>query len=103
MADGFFEHSLPLEVMWADIDYMSDYKDFTVDQKNFGDLGEYMMGLRKSNNIKFVPIVEAGIAERLPTILPNGTIESYHSYTEGIEADIFIDSGALNQYLHQIK
>lgn len=83
--------------MWADIDYMSDYKDFTVDQENFGDLGEYMMGLRKSNNIKFIPIVEAGIAERLPIT------ESYPSYTDGIAADVFVDSGALNQYLHQIK
>jgi len=83
--------------MWADIDYMKDYKDFTVDQENFGDLGEYMMGIKKSNNIKFIPIVEAGIAERLPSI------ESYPSYTDGIKEDVFIDSGALNQYLHQIK
>lgn len=42
VADGFFDNDLPLESMWADIDYMQDYKDFTVDQKNFGDLGTYL-------------------------------------------------------------
>jgi alpha-glucosidase (family GH31 glycosyl hydrolase) len=41
---------------------MSDYKDFTVDQQNFGDLGEYLKGLKTSNKIKFIPIIDAGIA-----------------------------------------
>ena len=48
--------------MWADIDYMQDYKDFTVDQTNFGDLGAYLQEIKKNNSIKFIPIVDAGIA-----------------------------------------
>jgi len=50
--------------MWADIDYMQTYFDFTVDQKDFGDLGTYLADLKKSNKIKFIPIIDAGIAER---------------------------------------
>lgn len=62
VVDTYLENHLPLESMWADIDYMSDYKDFTVDQKNFGDLGTYMASIKHDKQIKFVPIIDAGIA-----------------------------------------
>jgi len=57
---------------------MSDYKDFTVDQQNFGDLGEYLKGLKTSNKIKFIPIIDAGIAQR------NENVEEYSAYNEGV-------------------
>ena len=49
VVDTYLENHLPLESMWADIDYMSDYKDFTVDQKDFGDLGTYMASIKHDN------------------------------------------------------
>jgi alpha-glucosidase len=83
--------------MWADIDYMQDYKDFTVDQTNFGDLGTYMHDLKVSNKVKFVPIIDAGVAERL------ASIDDYPAYTSGVDQDIFIKSGASNFYNHQVR
>jgi len=41
---------------------MQDYKDFTVNQQDFGDLGTYLNDLKTSNKVKFIPIVDAGIA-----------------------------------------
>lgn len=92
VSNGYLKNNLPLEVMWADIDYMSDDKDFTVDQKNFKGLGVYLTELKDSHNIKFVPIVDAGIAQRTPSV------DNYTSYNDGVEQDVFIYSGAPNKY-----
>ena len=90
VSDGYLDHNLPLEVMWADIDYMADYKDFTVDQNNFGDLGGYLQDIKAQNNIKFIPIVDPGIAQISPDV------EDYSSYSTGLSMDVFIGSGAPN-------
>ena len=83
--------------MWADIDYMQDYKDFTVDQTNFGDLGAYLQEIKKNNSIKFIPIVDAGIAQRVPDV------DNYTVYNEGVNQDVFIYSGATNNYNYKVK
>ena len=85
---GFRDRHLPLEAQWADIDYMQDYKDFTVDEQNFGGLGAWVDGIQKNFSMKFVPIVDAGIAQRLESI------DNYTSYTEGVTQDVFIKAGA---------
>jgi|TARA_B110000285_G_scaffold233096_1_gene305870 alpha-glucosidase (family GH31 glycosyl hydrolase) len=76
---------------------MSDYKDFTVDQQNFGDLGEYLKDLKTTNKIKFIPIIDAGIAQR------NEKVEEYSAYDTGVEMDVFIKSGASNFYNYQVR
>jgi alpha-glucosidase (family GH31 glycosyl hydrolase) len=75
---------------------MSDYKDFTVDQTNFGDLGTYLKGIKESKDIKFIPIVSAGIAQRTPSV------DNYTVYNDGVDQGVFIDSGAPNKYNHQV-
>lgn len=75
---------------------MQDFKDFTVDQKDFGDLGQYMQGLNATNNVKFIPIIDAGIAQRLPEV------DNYTVYNEGKKENVFIKSGALNKYDYQL-
>lgn len=94
VAQGYFDHNLPLECLWVDIDYMQDYKDFTVDQTNFAGLGTYIDGIKKSNNVKFIPIIDAGVAERLPSI------DDYQAYADGVDKDVFIKSGASNYYIY---
>lgn len=39
---GFRSRYLPLETQWSDIDYMQDYKDFTVDNTSYADLGTFV-------------------------------------------------------------
>ena len=97
VADGFFEHNLPLECLWTDIDYMQDYKDFEVDQKNFGDLGAYLKDLKTTNHIKYIPVVDSGVAQRLPVV------DQYSPYNDGVDKDVFIKSGVSNWYNEKLR
>ena len=54
---------LPLDVMWADIDYMDDYKLFTISPQSYADLPEKVKQI-KADGRYFVPIMDAGVAVR---------------------------------------
>lgn len=52
-----FDHeNIPLDGLWAEYDYMEEYKEFTVDGKRFGGLGEFVKKLHESK-IQWIPIV----------------------------------------------
>jgi maltase-glucoamylase len=55
---------IPLDVMWNDIDYLSNYEDFTVDQKRYKDLGDFVTTTLHADNQHYIPIVDAAIAHR---------------------------------------
>ena len=57
------KNSLPLDSVCMDIDYMEDYKDFTVDEKKFPNFSDYVKKIRK-NGIRLVPIIDAGIKKQ---------------------------------------
>ena len=64
---------------------MDQYRDFTVDFANFGNLTNYTVNyLQKNNTLKFVPIVDAGIAYKLD--------DSYRTFTEGKDKNVFLMS-----------
>ena len=50
--------------MWMDIDYMLDYKDFTVDSSryNYPLLNAFLDSLHEKGQ-RFIPITDAGIAD----------------------------------------
>jgi hypothetical protein len=50
--------------MWADIDYMDDYKIFTISDSRYGNLTNYVREIREHNKT-FVPIMDAGVAYRM--------------------------------------
>jgi len=58
----FREHELPLDAMWTDIDYMEQYQDFTVSTTDFKDLPAAVADWKEQYNIKYVPILDGGIA-----------------------------------------
>lgn len=62
VVDGFISNKLPLETQWSDIDYMDSYKDFTVDPVNFAGLGEFVNKIQTNYSMKYIPIVDAGVA-----------------------------------------
>ncbi|CAF0867380.1 unnamed protein product [Adineta ricciae] len=71
---------IPLDVQYADIDYMDAEKDFTIDPKNFVGLKEY-----------FAQLNSEGV--RTIVILDPGTIDDQQHYAptiEGIAQDVFI-------------
>ena len=69
--EGYIENKIPTDAQWVDIDYMQDYKDFTFNQADFlggpgafSVLGEFIDYLHADLNMKFVPILDAGISYR---------------------------------------
>lgn len=69
---------IPLDAIYLDIDYMEDYKDFTVNQKAFPDLPGLAAEL-KEQGIRLVPIIDAGVK-----IEPG-----YPVYEEGVRQGYF--------------
>ncbi len=57
---NFEQSDIPLEVMWADIDYMLNYTDFTYDPKRYAELPDFVDELHK-RKMKWVPIIDAGL------------------------------------------
>ena len=78
LAENFINNDLPCDVIHMDIDYMDNYKVFTVDKNKFPDLS----GL--SNTLQ-----DKGI--RLVTIIDPGTKveKGYHMYDEGVRNHYF--------------
>lgn len=90
VVDEYETASLPLDGIWSDIDYMEDYKDFIVDRELFGDLKEFVANL---THIHYVPIVDAGIAQRIKSV---GGKTPYLPYIHGHLDNLFIKSHAFS-------
>lgn len=45
MVKQYQANNIPLEAIWSDLDYMDSYRDFTIDQENYGDLQEFQKEL----------------------------------------------------------
>jgi len=74
---------LPLDSLWSDVDYMDNFKAFTIDPKNYSDLPTLVEELH-NNDIHYVPILEPGIAQRVGS--------NYSVYNSGVETNVFIKS-----------
>lgn len=51
---------VPMDMLYMDIDYMQDFKDFTVNEKQFPDFPAFVDEM-KGQNIHLVPIIDAGV------------------------------------------
>ena len=74
---NYTELGLPLDVIWSDLDYMTEFIDFTVDEERFPH--KDFRDLLERTGKKWVPIVDAGIA-----------IGDNEGYRKGLEYDLFI-------------
>ena len=70
--------NVPLDMIYMDIDYMEDYKDFTLNQEEFSDFEEFVAEM-KEQKIHLVPIIDAGVKIE----------KGYDVYEEGIEKGYF--------------
>lgn len=76
--EGHHGQGIPLEAVYMDIDYMENYKDFTVDKKKFPQF-ESFVGEMKEKGIHLVPIIDAGVKVE----------KDYPVYEEGVQKDYF--------------
>ncbi|KAF3002441.1 hypothetical protein E8E13_004413 [Curvularia kusanoi] len=88
--------SIPLETIWLDIDYMDQYRDFTLDPVTFSpsDATEFFNWLH-GNDQHFVPIVDSAIY--IPN--PTNVSDAYDVYTRGNASDVFLNNPDGSQYI----
>lgn len=77
----FFEHDLPVNAIHLDIDYMNEYRVFTINEQRFPEISKLSRSLYK-DNIRLVSIIDPGIK-----VDPN-----YAVYQEGKENNYFVKS-----------
>ena len=67
--------------MWADIDYMDDYKVFTISSQSYPTLPDKVSQIKKDGRF-FVPIIDNAIAVRKG--------QNYAPYEDGLKQGVFI-------------
>lgn len=76
--ESYKKENIPLDSICLDIDYMKDFKDFTVDKDRFPELKKFSDDL-KTKGIRLVPIIDAGVKIE----------DGYDVYEEGVENNYF--------------
>ncbi|KAF4933811.1 Alpha-glucosidase [Colletotrichum fructicola] len=85
--DDFQKFEIPLETIWADIDYMNQYRDFENDKNNWTyEDGEKFLDKLHKNGQHFVPIVDSAIYS--PN--PEKEDDAYPTYDRGLSSDAFV-------------
>ncbi|MGF1758579.1 hypothetical protein L4D76_11655 [Photobacterium sagamiensis] len=75
---NFRHFDIPCDSVYLDIDYMEEFKDFTIDQNRFPDFSHWVAEL-KQQGIRLIPIIDAGVK----------VAEHYPVYQEGREKGFF--------------
>ena len=71
-ADSYQNAGIPLDMIYLDIDYMDNFKDFTVHPERFPDLKAFTAEM-KERGIRLIPIIDAAVKKE----------EGYDVYDEG--------------------
>ncbi|MCM1184551.1 MAG: alpha-glucosidase [Roseburia sp.] len=78
VVDGYRSNRIPIDMVYLDIDYMQEYKDFTINPERFPDFPQFVEEMRRER-IHLIPIIDAGVK-----------IEAgYDVYEEGVEKGYF--------------
>jgi len=91
IADGFRERDIPCDVIWYDIDYMDEFRCFSVDTWSFPD----MRGLNAELHQKgfhTVAIIDPGIKQEF----------GYHVYDSGDAIDAWVRTGSGAPYVGSV-
>lgn len=84
----FQKEDLPLEGIFLDLDYMEDFKNFTVSRERFPKFQQFVQELKKEG-VYLVPIIDAGVK-----IEPG-----YEVYEQGIKGNHFCVDEQQNPYV----
>ena len=83
IADGFREREIPCDVIWFDIDYMDEFRCFTVDTWSFPDLRGLNDELH-GKGFHTVAIIDPGIKQEM----------GYHVYDSGDAIDAWVQTAS---------
>lgn len=75
---GHRDNHIPLDTVYLDIDYMDNYKDFTINDKTFPKFEAFVEEMKKEN-IRLIPIIDAGVKIE----------KGYDVYEEGVKNNYF--------------
>lgn len=64
VVEKFDEEDIPLDAIWADVDYMDNYTDFTVDPVRYKGLSAFVAELH-TKSMHWVPIIVPGLRRNL--------------------------------------
>lgn len=78
LVDSYEKAGIPLDSVCLDIDYMDEYKDFTISEERFPDFENFVKRM-KDKNIHLVPIIDAGVKIQ----------DGYDVYEEGVKNGYF--------------
>lgn len=84
----FKEKDIPLEGIYLDLDYMDDFKDFSVSEERFKDF-KILSDTLKDDGVRLIPIIDAGIKIE----------EGYDIYEEGIKGNHFVEDEEGKPYI----
>ncbi|KAI9722871.1 MAG: hypothetical protein M1828_004437 [Chrysothrix sp. TS-e1954] len=95
VVDNYRKANIPLETIWTDIDYMSEYRDFTNGALNFPvGAGQAFLSKLHAAGQHYVPIVDANLYAPDPT----NKSDSYEPFERGADSNAFIRNGADSFY-----
>jgi alpha-glucosidase len=77
--ENYEKNDFPLDMVCLDIDYMKDFKNFTIDTERFKDLKSLSNNL-KDKGIRLIPIIDAGVKAQ----------DGYFVSDEGVKEGFFI-------------
>lgn len=60
VADGYQKNGFPIDMVYLDIDYMQDYKNFTINEERFPNFCDFVKEM-KDRGIRLIPIIDAGV------------------------------------------
>lgn len=78
VADKLTAAAIPCDAIYIDIDYMDNYKVFTVDKKKFSDFKKFTAEM-KARGIRLIPIIDPGVRVE----------DGYSVYEEGVKNNFF--------------
>ncbi len=88
VAEQYKSMGIPIDSIYLDIDYMDNYKDFTIDSESFPEFEKLVKDM-KSQGIHLVPIIDAGVKIE----------KGYDVYEEGVENSFFCKDANGNDFV----
>ena len=82
------EHNIPLDAVGLDLEYLDDYKNFTINPEHYADFADLSKEL-KEQGVRLVPIIDAGVKIE----------KGYNVYEEGVEKGYFFKDKDGNDFV----